>query len=135
MTPLDTVKKGLAKQKRADLLLIGALVLSAALLALWRYHTMDRGALAVVYTDGERTAAYPLTEDVAVRLTTGEGTGWNLLVIRDGAADVTDADCPDRLCVRMPPIRYAGENILCLPHRLEVRVEGDTPEEVDARLP
>ena len=35
---------------------------------------------------------------------------------------MAEADCPDRLCVRRGPVRYAGETIICLPHKLVVTV-------------
>ena len=42
------------------------------------------------------------------------------------------ADCPDKICVHMRPIRYAGESILCLPHRLAVTVRGGREAGADA---
>lgn len=122
-------------KRRADLALIGALLLLAGLLSLGRTLTRRQGGQAVLYVDGVRSASYPLDEDAVIRWETADGTSFNQLEIRDGAADMTDAGCPDLLCVHMRPIRYAGESILCLPNRLEVRIEGNDPGEVDIRLP
>ena len=114
---------------RADLLLIGVLLLlSGALLLMQRLHR-SAGAAAVVYVNGERRAAYPLSEDARVAI--GEGENYNVLVIEDGRADMIEATCPDKLCVRMHPIRYVGETITCLPHRTQIVIEGDAPPEVD----
>ena len=44
---------------------------------------------------------------------------------------MTDAGCPDRICVMMHPIRYDGESIICLPNRTEIRIEGGEPSGVD----
>ena len=41
-------------------------------------------------------------------------------------AHVTDADCPDQVCIRMGKISKTGENIVCLPHKLVVQLEGDS---------
>jgi len=115
---------------RSDALLIAALLLlSGALLLFQRFHRSP-GNLAAVYVDGERLAAYPLSEDREIPLTAPDG-GYNLLVIRNGAADMTDADCPDKLCVHMHPIRYVGETITCLPHRTMIQIEGEGETEVD----
>lgn len=117
------------KKLRADLLLMGALLLlSGALLLVQRLHR-TAGAAAVVYVDGERLAAYPLSEDA--HITIGEGERRNVLVIENGRADMTEATCPDKLCVHMHPIRYVGETITCLPHRTQIVIEGSAPPEVD----
>ncbi len=121
-------------KKRADLILIAALLLIALAMGAWLYLTRERGARAVVYVDGRAAASYPLDEDRTVRLDNPNGS-FNLLVIRDGAADVTDAGCPDKICVMMHPIRYDGESIICLPNRTEIRIEGGEASGVDAAVP
>ena len=52
------------------------------------------------------------------------GRGSNTLVIEDGAVSVTQADCPDKVCVAQGAIRYNGETIVCLPNRVVVEVTG-----------
>jgi len=114
-----------------DILLIAALLLLAGALYAWQRFRREQGGEAAVYINGERAAAYPLDTDVSVRLETGAGEDYNILVIENGAASVTEANCPDKLCVGMHAVRYAGESIICLPHRLEVRIEGGQSSGVD----
>ena len=121
-------ESGKKKRRRADLLLIAALLLTAALLLFWQIRTRQQGARAVVYVNGVEEASYPLDVPIKVRLETEDGSSFNELVIGDGTADVTDAGCPDKLCVHMHPISHTGESIICLPNRLEVRIEGGEPE-------
>ena len=80
--------------------------------------------------DGTETARYALSEPRSELIDTGRGT--NLLVIQDGKAKVTEADCPDRLCVNQKAISYQGESIICLPHKLTVTIEGGEHGSVDA---
>ena len=119
------------KKLRADLILIGALVLSAAALLLWQTASRRAGGEAVVYVDGLRTEAYPLSRDTTVRLVSPDGQSYNILTISGGTADVTDAGCPDKICVMMHPIRYEGESIICLPNRTVIQIEGGEPSGVD----
>lgn len=51
-----------------------------------------------------------------------EGGGSNVLSFADGAVRMASADCRGGDCLRMRPIRAAGESIVCLPHRLIVRI-------------
>lgn len=117
--------------RKADLLLIaGCLALALAALAAM-YLRREEGAAAVVYVAGEPVASYPLDVDTAVTLYTPDGSSYNVLSIRDGRASVIDAGCPDRLCVRMHSIAYAGETITCLPNQTVVKIEGGAPSGVD----
>lgn len=117
------------RQRRNDRLL-GVCIILAAILCLGIYRmTCRSGAEAVVYINGERTAAYPLWEDAQVLL-----NGTNLLVIRNGMADITEADCPDKLCVGQSAISRTGESLVCLPNRMIVVIEGDAQDGVDAQV-
>ena len=118
------------KRIRADVLLIAALLLVSGAFLLVRQLRRAGGNMAVVYVDGRRTAAYPLSEDVTVTLTNEDG-GVNVLVIENGIADVTDASCPDKICMYMGPIRDAGEMIVCLPNRTMIVIEGRGEAKVD----
>ena len=47
-----------------------------------------------------------------------------MIEVSGGRVRVRDADCPDRLCVRMGWVSRDGESIVCLPHKLVVTVRG-----------
>ena len=57
--------------------------------------------------------------------------GSNILVIEGGQAWLSEANCPDLLCVHQGKIRYTGQSIICLPNRLTVTVEGGEDDGVD----
>ena len=117
---MDRPVKGCAKN---DIWLILALLLLA--LAAWGVLRMTRqkGARAVVTVDGETVAVLPLDRDVT--LTVGEGQGYsNTVEVSGGRVRVSEADCPDRLCVRQGWAAFDGESIVCLPHKLVVTVRG-----------
>ena len=46
------------------------------------------------------------------------------MVIVGGGAWVWEADCPNLRCVKTGKIRYAGQSIVCLPHKVAVRIVG-----------
>ena len=66
---------------------------------------------------------YDLNTDTTKEIQTAKGI--NILEIKNGMAYVTEADCPDQVCIRMGKISKTGENIVCLPHKLVIQVEGD----------
>lgn len=46
--------------------------------------------------------------------------------------DMTDADCPDGLCVNQRPISSDGESIICLPNQVVVQIVSQDESELDA---
>ena len=123
-------KKGGCALKRWDRLLLLALLGVGAAMGALLFLLRSPGATVTVTVDNVQTAAFPLEEAREYRIETEYGT--NLLVIADGTARLTEADCPDLLCVKQGSIRYAGDSIICLPHKLVVEITGDAPDGVDA---
>ena len=99
----------------------GCLLAALVCCGLWLLLRRDGGTV-IVEQEGRETARYALGEDRTVRI---EGAGgYNLLVIEGGEAWLSEANCPNRLCVKTGKIRYAGQSIVCLPHKLAVRIAG-----------
>ncbi len=118
------------KTHRNDAILIAALMLLGGALAVFLYATRQDGGYVSVQMDGQTVMELPLDEDTQILL--GEGGEFtNLLVIESGAARVAEANCPDQICVNHGAIRYEGESIVCLPHRLVVSIEGGPGNDID----
>lgn len=106
---------------RNDLLLIFAiLIVAGGLLLVWLL-TRSTGSYAVITVDGKETARYSLHTDTEIQIETEYG--YNLLIIQNGTASVREADCDSQLCVHKGSVCYNGETIVCLPHRLVIRIE------------
>ena len=122
--------------KRNDIIL--TLSLTASALTLWAVLALSGLFLgkadkeAVVSVNGIEKERYPLSEDVLFLVNTEYGE--NVVEIKDGVCFVRSADCPDRLCVKQGGISRTGEAIICLPHRLTVKIEstGAGEEDYDA---
>lgn len=118
-------EKNLGKRKiTADIVLILVLLIVGLSVFLIIELTREAGAGVRVYSDGEIVAEYSLSFD-------GEYTlngGTNILVIKDGKAYVTHADCPDKLCMKQGKISKTGEKIVCLPNRISIEVFGADDE-------
>ena len=111
--------KPLEKKHRNDLILIAVLLAAAGI----AFGIIQLGKKS------KEVATYPLNVDTSV--TINSPTGFNTLVIKDGKADVTDADCPDKLCVNQHSISYDGETIVCLPNKLVVKIVSEAESDVD----
>lgn len=116
--------------KKNDIKLI-AVVLVLAIAGLIGVLAMRKpGDKVIVTVDGEVYGTYDLNKDTTVDIV-GYNGGTNHLVIKDGHADVTEASCPDELCVHQNQIDKNGETIVCLPNRVIVKIESSTESEID----
>ena len=62
---------------------------------------------------------------VTTPMLSGEPDGLNRLVIQDGAAWISEANCPNHDCVKKGKIHEHGEMLVCIPHRLTVTIIGE----------
>ena len=115
------------RKPRPELILIAALLVLAGVLYLALNLGRREGGVAVVRVNGVEMERHALAVDGTFSLNGGS----NILVIQDGQAWLSEADCPDLLCVKMGKIHYAGQVITCLPNRLTVTVEGGESNGVD----
>ena len=113
--------------RKQDVILILFFLIIAAAALIWLSAGRQSEQIARVTVDGTVAGLYPLDQDDTV--TIGGVGGKNTLVIRDGQADMMEADCPDKVCVDHAPISHVGESIICLPHKVVVEIiagEGET---------
>ncbi len=83
----------------------------------------DPGTQVIVTVDGEEYGRYSLDEEQEIPIVI-DGVTTNLLVIKDGVADMTEANCPDKLCVHQREISKGNEMIVCLPNKVVVEISG-----------
>ena len=108
--------------KKNDLiLLITILLLSIVLFVGYRLFFYQSGNSVSIFIDGELYQKLSLNNDTSLDIPGTDG-GINHLEIKNGAASITDADCPDKLCVHQKKIQNNGESLVCLPHKVIVEV-------------
>ena len=118
--------------KKRDIILIIVLLAAAGLLRLvFLLPRKDAGGTmyAVAKIDGKEAGRWPLSEDTEAAIDSAYGR--NLLVIRNGEAMITEADCPDGYCTEMHAVGKAGGSIICLPHHLEIGIYAENGEKAD----
>ncbi len=109
--------------KKNDIILLVVVVICAgALLAIFSTIYIGKGETVVVRVDGKEYARLPLGRDTEL-LIEGDG-GTNLLAIKDGKAYISEASCPDLVCVKTG---HADElkSVVCLPNKVTVSIESN----------
>ena len=115
------MKKNAMATRRNDLILIGGLLLIAAVALIYLFFFRPAGNRVEITIDGKLYKTFSLEEEITEEIRTGED-GCNTLIIRDGKAFMDFATCPDGICVDHSPIFRDGESIVCLPNRVVVTI-------------
>lgn len=116
------------KKKKRDLLLIAVILAIACILfVVFRIIYSEPPVQVEISVDGTLISTLNLNQDMELDIE-GFNGGTNHLVIQDGQATMTDATCPDKVCVRTGQIHNTGQSIVCLPNRVIVMVIGSSPE-------
>lgn len=119
--------------KKQDMIIIGILLAGILVLFLLQMPWRKASGQGITITvDGTEYGTFPLAEDAVVEIKNTAGEVTNTLTIRDGAAKMTTADCPDHYCLHQKKIRLTGETIVCLPNRVLVSVTGQEASDMDA---
>lgn len=80
---------------------------------------------AVIQVDGKLYKKVPLAGHHGTdELTIDTEKGHNLVVIKDESIGITEADCPDKICIREGFISKPGSTVVCLPHKVLIEVKG-----------
>jgi len=104
--------------------LLTAIFIMMAVLSFLATRQEPGNAAAVVSQNGRELYSVSLSQvedgvtiKIAVNFT-------NVITVREGAAGFVSSDCPDRDCVRTGFISEPGQAAVCLPNRVEIRIEG-----------
>ncbi|RIE06308.1 NusG domain II-containing protein [Candidatus Cryosericum terrychapinii] len=112
--------------KRSDRI-TAVVILTAVVLVVvsWIVMHRTRGTVAFVYVDGKVVATVDLTlrEPQTLPIT---GMLGPLVVAADGKGSirVVESTCPDQICVHTVPARSPGDQIICVPNRMVIIIEG-----------
>lgn len=106
--------------KKADGILIAAVLIAAAVFLIVAWGRQN-GQTAVLYADGTEIGRYPLMDERTIRVELEDG--YNIVVISDGMASVTEADCVNQVCVHTSAVNQTGETVVCLPHKFYIVIK------------
>lgn len=120
------------RMKKKDMLLAGSVCVLAAVIWIAVHVFMPKENHKIRITvDGEVFGEYSLDENREIAI--GD---TNVCRIQDGKVQMTEADCPDQLCIHQRAVDAGGGSVICLPNKVVIEAisdSGDTgsSEEID----
>lgn len=107
--------------------LLAAAVLSAGFLLLQQKQTSS--PVARITRDGELIREIPLDEvEESYSFVVEDEAGSNTILVEPGRIRVSEADCPDQVCVNQGFISDGTVPVVCLPHKLMIEIVGGGSE-------
>jgi hypothetical protein len=110
--------------KKGDLIIFGIIIIS--IIGVYSFNSRkseDDNLIVEVRIDGEIVDRFNINEEIDKDYETE--FGYNHLSIDEGAANITEADCRDQICVNTKEATQAREAIVCVPNRFTVEVIGE----------
>ena len=104
---------------------LGVLFLLSALLCAVLIFSDGNNTTAYIYSGGKLKYKLPLdriTTPVTMKIESENG-GYNYVEAENGKIHVTEASCPDKVCMHTGYISDGVVPISCLPNKLLIRVE------------
>ena len=92
--------------------------------------SVGEGNYAVIKVDGEIIRQLPLAEDTVVMID-GKNNIRLKVIVDKGSIFVEHSDCPDKICEQKGRITKTNENIICLPARTVIEIQGTEGDTVD----
>ena len=104
--------------------LLLAVAASAAVLLIPK--TEQEHPVAKITSNGELLEVIDLTGsgEKTFHISAGNGGGFNTVQVKDGEIWVSEASCPDQVCVDQGKISDGTVPIVCLPNKLVIEIVG-----------
>lgn len=107
--------------KKREIIIIACILVLSILAYLVIELTKKPGDIVIVKIYGKVVAEYPLNENGVFEI----NGGTNILHIEEGYAWISDANCPDKVCVKEGRISKDGETISCKPNGVTILVDAE----------
>lgn len=108
---------------RTWIIITAAALAVFAVLAAWLALRGAGGTVANIYRDGELIMSIDLALVTQPQtFTLSDESGMNTITVERGRICVSEADCPDQVCVRAGWLSDSASPIVCLPHRLVIQL-------------
>jgi hypothetical protein len=133
-------KKKLSYFSKQDIVLIVLLFFLGIVLTVIIYRPATTDAASEkqleVRQNGTVIMTLPIKDEDTEQRIENTSDGYNVFTIKNGTVQMTAADCPDSTCVHTGSISRVGETIVCLPHRLVLKIveikDDSSPDTPDA---
>lgn len=110
--------------KKKDFILIFiVLIVIATTFGINYFINIKSGENIEIYVNNKLYKTYSINDDEEIKIKNEEG--YNIVKIHNHGVEITEASCPDKVCVNSGFIMKSSESIVCLPNRVHIKIATD----------
>lgn len=110
--------------KKKDFILIFVILLIAVVsFGINHFTNAKSGKQIEIYVDNELYKTYDIDDEDEIKIESEEG--YNVVKIHNHGAQITEASCPDKVCIHEGFITKPSESIVCLPNKVHIKIITD----------
>lgn len=109
------------------------LAIAVAIPILYTTEEMDN-VTAIITKDGQEIRRINLSTLENPQIIELQDKYYDKIVAEKGRIRFTEADCPEKICVKTGWLTKPGQLAVCLPNSLIIKIEGSNQAEIDAYI-
>ena len=110
--------------KKKDFILIFIILLIVVVsFGINHFTNAKSGKQIEIYVDNELYKTYDIDDEDKIKIESEEG--YNVVKIHNHGAQITEASCPDKVCIHEGFITKPSESIVCLPNKVHIKIITD----------
>lgn len=107
-------------KKRDFILIFSVLLITTVTFGINYVVNMKNGNNIEIYVDNKLYKTYNIDDEEEIRI---ENKGeYNIVKIHDNGVEITQASCPDKVCVHAGFIKKPSQSIVCLPNKVHIKI-------------
>ena len=110
--------------RKRDIIVIALIVaISGCIIFANRMMNSKKPSEVEIYVDNKLYKKLPINEDKKIIIDrNGEK---NVIYIHNHGVEMKSANCPDQVCVKTGFIKDSSRSIVCLPHKINIKIVSD----------
>lgn len=118
---------------RTWIIVISLLLIICTVFSIFLFTKKTDGTVANIYQNGVCIYSIDLSESFEpYELTVKDSSGENTIRVEEGRICIIKADCPDNICVNDGWLSDNEKPIVCLPHRLVIKISKEKEAAADS---
>lgn len=114
--------------KKKDFILISAVLLIVSVTFSINYFiNTKKGEKIEIYVDNKLYKTYDIDDEDEIKIESEKG--YNLIKIHNHGVEITEASCPDKVCIHEGFIEKPSKSIVCLPNKVHIKITSDSNNE------
>lgn len=119
--------------KKRDLILIAIIaIVIGQLIIMNKFINSEKPDKVEIYYDNKLYQECSINDTKRINIKSGDV--YNIISIHDKGVEMIHANCPDKVCVKTGFINKPGQSIVCIPHKINIKIVSQDSSKKDEEI-